>query len=254
MKTGSWKLEAERGRGAAGFTLLELLLALALTLVVVAALAASLYTAFRARTSAMEAVASAQEVSTAGDMMARELANCLPPTGAPLNAGTITGLSGANTTGTLVGPFEGLVDSVDCFVSGPEPKALTQGDVHEVVYLVEPDPTGQGGTVLARRVTSNLLAQQLLPDPDEVVCRNVVSLHLSYFDGTDWQDSWDSTAQTGTLLNCLPMGIEITLDLAPFKKGEANRETVRYVPMSAFKPQTQTTPTVTTSGGSVTGL
>jgi type II secretory pathway pseudopilin PulG len=256
MKAGSWKLEVGRGRAAAahGFTLLELLLALALTVVVVGALAASLYTAFRARTSAMEAVDSSREISTAGDTMARELANCLPPTPPAANAGTIQGLSGGNTTGVLIGPFEGLVDSVDCFVSGPEPKAPTQGDVREVVYLVEPDPLGQGGTVLARRVTSNLLAQQLLPDPDEVVCRNVVSMHLSYFDGTDWNDTWDSTAQTGTLLNCLPVGIEITLELAPYKRGEANRETTRYVPMSAFKPQTQTVPTVTVSGGSVTGL
>ncbi len=237
-----------------GFTLLELLLAMALTVVVVAALAASLYTAFKARTGAVEAVESSREVSTAGDMMVRELENCLPPTGAPLNAGTIQGLSGANTTGTLIGSFEGLSDSVDCFVSGPEPKAATQGDVREVVYFLEPDPSGQGGTVLARRVTSNLLADQLLPDPDQVICRHVVSLQLSYFDGTDWNDTWDSTAQTGTLLNCLPVAVQITLELAPYKKGEPNRQTVRFVPMSAFKPQTQVVPTVTVSGGSVTGL
>jgi prepilin-type N-terminal cleavage/methylation domain-containing protein len=255
MKCGMGNAACGKGRSATrGFTLLELLLALALTVVVVAALAASLYTAFRARTNAMEAVESSREISTAGDIIVRDLADCLPPTPPALNAGTIQGLSGANTTGTLIGPFEGLADSVDCFISGPQPKAPTQGDVREVVYLVEADPSGKGGNVLARRVTSNLLAQQLLPDPDEVICRNVVDMHLSYFDGTDWNDTWDSTAQTGTLLNCLPVAIAITLDLAPYKRGEPNRETVRYVPMSSFKPQTQTVPTVTVTGGSVTGL
>ncbi len=197
----------------------------------------------------------ARETTTAGDIIAHELADALAPTPPTLSAGTIQGLSGANTTGVIIGSFEGLVDSVDFFVSGPEPKANVQGDVREVVYLLEPDPNNKnGGQVLARRVYPNLLGSQKIALPDEVICRNVDTLHLSYFDGTDWNDTWDSTAETGTLLNCLPMAVEITIELAPVHKGGDVRQTVRYVPLSCFKPQTQTVPTVTSNSGQVKGL
>ena len=125
-----------------GFTLLELLLAMALSLIVAAILAASLFTAFKARASAEDTVEATREIATVGDIVEREIANTLPPTPLPAGTGTVT-LPGQNisaTSGILIGPFEGLVDSIDFFTSGPEPKAATQGDVREVSYLLDKDP------------------------------------------------------------------------------------------------------------------
>jgi hypothetical protein len=64
-------------------------------------------------------------------------------------------------------------------------------------------------------VNSNLLADQE-PDPDtemEVLCRDVKGFNVEYFDGTDWQSSWDSTATTPA--NMIPVAVRITLELYP---------------------------------------
>src|SRR2546425_177614 len=102
-------------RRRAGFTLLELLLALAITLVVASALSASLYTAFHAKRSIDDAVEATRTTDVAGDTLAQELANCLPPT--PSTGGTTIQLNSSmnSTTGSLLGPFSGLTDAVDFY-------------------------------------------------------------------------------------------------------------------------------------------
>jgi prepilin-type N-terminal cleavage/methylation domain-containing protein len=242
-------------RNSGGFTLLELLLAMALSLIVAATLAAALFTAFKARTSANNAVDSTREIATVGDIVEREVANGLPPTPLPAGVGTVTlpGQNSSSTSGILIGPYEGLVDSVDFFESGPEPKAALQGDAREVSFLLIKDPQGTG-QALVKRVTTNLLATTPTPDPDEVIARNVTSLEFSYFDGTAWNDTWDSTiAQLNAPINTIPFAVQITIEMAPLTKGGPVRRTNRMVPISAAKPTTQTTPTVT-APSTVTGL
>ncbi len=166
--------------------------------------------------------------------MVQDLANTLPPTvaapaaggggasmGVPVGVATIS-------PGILIGPFEGAVDTVNFCTSGPEPEADLQGDVREVVFLLVPDPNASGGQMLVRRVYTNLLAQPILTPPDVVVCRNVQSIAFSYYDGTQWGDTWDSTQQS----NALPLGVQITLTLAPTLAGGQAQQTVRLVRLS----------------------
>jgi hypothetical protein len=57
-------------------------------------------------------------------------------------------------------------------------------------------------------VTSNLLAP-VAPQPyEEVLCRSVRNFNLRYFDGTQWQDQWDST----TLGDTMPTAVEVHLE------------------------------------------
>ena len=90
-----------------------------------------------------------------------------------------------------------------------------QGDVREIVFLLVPDPTASGGQMLVRRVYTNLLAQAIVTPPDQPICHNVQSIAFSYFDGVTWTDTWDSTQ----LSNTLPIGVQITLTLAPTVAG-----------------------------------
>jgi type II secretory pathway pseudopilin PulG len=222
------------------FTLIEIILAMAITVVVTSALATVLYTAYHARANAMAAAETNRQTDLAGDILIRELGNALPPSTLTGGGGTIVSLpgssAGASTTGTLVGPFEGTANTLDFFVSGSEAKANIQGDVREVYYQLEPDPSGGTGQVLTRQVTTNLLAAQVTPLPEEVICKNVVDLEFSYYDGSNWNDTWDSTAQT----NLLPMAVQVTLILAPVKAGGEQRMTLRVVPLSCAKPAAST--------------
>lgn len=83
------------------------------------------------------------------------------------------------------------------------------GGIVGVTYLVR--TTSSGTRVLVRQLRRNLLPQVENADPDEesVVCRNVRTFLIRYYDGQQYEDVWDST-QLG---NSLPMAVEITLEL-----------------------------------------
>jgi prepilin-type N-terminal cleavage/methylation domain-containing protein len=197
----------------AGFTLLELLLAMAISLIVAAALGATLYTAFRAKNSALAAVETTRATDLAADTFVRDIANCTPP------------------SGVLRGIFNGVSDDVSFYTTGGEPKATVQGDMKGVEYALTQDTQGPG-QILVRRVTTNLLATVQTTPADETICRNVTSMQLSYYDGTQWQDSWDSTQVN----NVLPYAVKFDLELAPRPGSNEPRHTVRIIPMSCAPP------------------
>jgi prepilin-type N-terminal cleavage/methylation domain-containing protein len=198
-----------------GFTLLELLLALAISLVVAAALAASLYTAFRAKNSAMASVEMTRATDLAADSFVRDIANCPPP------------------SGVLRGIFNGVSDDVSFYTTGPEPRAVVQGDIKGVEYALVQEASGPG-QMLVRRVTTNLLATVQSTPADEIICHDVTGLAFHYFDGTDWQDSWDSTQNN----NVLPYAVKFELELAPRPGSDEPRHTVRVIPLSCAPPNT----------------
>lgn len=159
--------------------------------------------------------------------MWEELANCLPPT--PATTTTVRMGSGSGATpNTCIGPFVGTDTTVDFFTSGPEPKAELQSDVREVEYVLVSDPLG--GQMLVRHVYTNVLPVVTPPPtpPDEVLCHGVVSFTLSYFDGANWVDAWDSVQQSDTL----PVAVEVTLELSPRHGGGNTRLDRRIVPVA----------------------
>src|SRR3954471_11122903 len=81
---GHWQRAASGTRGAArasGFTLLELILAMAITCMLAMTLYATLRTAFRAQASATGAVEALRVAQVAMQMVGKDLSNALPPTG-----------------------------------------------------------------------------------------------------------------------------------------------------------------------------
>ena len=209
------------------FTLLELLVALAMAAIIAGSLYSGLRIGFRARTSAEAEV---EPIRTA------ELATAL------LRADFE---SARATTGTLSGAFVGTdntgnsglaADSVDFYtlgnptdpvataaaasagtnagpasMVGPTNGPVATSEARRVQIGLAPyaGPNGAGEQVLVRRVITNLLSQ-VEPEPyEEILCRGVRALNIRYFDGTTWQDSWDSTQ----LENNIPSAVELTLEL-----------------------------------------
>ncbi len=209
-----------------GFTLIEVVLALAITVIIGGILAASLWATTKAGRSAEASANEFRQTMTTADIIQSELENCLP------------------ATGQLQGPFEGLSDDIQFYTSGPEPRASVQGDVRGIEYTTVA-ASGSTGQNLVRRVTSNLLAQVTLTPPDQVICQNVDTLEFWYYDGSDWQDSWDSTL----LNNTLPMAVKFTLTLLPEKRGDPARSTTRIVPIACYNPSSSTTSTTSGTGG-----
>lgn len=178
--------------------MLELLLAMALASMLAMSLHVSMSVAMSSRRSATATVESIQGAMIASEMVRHDLESILAP------------------TGVLAGPFYGVheqngekdADRLEfCTIGsdrGPVDELLTEG-IRRVELSLRTDAEPP---VLVRRVTRNLLAT-LVEDPiEEIICRNVQTFSVRYFDGDFWTDEWDSTLMG----DVLPMAIEVTIE------------------------------------------
>jgi type II secretion system protein J len=234
----------------AGFTLLELLIALTISAVVALSLFTSLYIAFKARENSMADLAPVATAELAMEMIRTDLQSALPqspPTG------TTTGLITANsqstqTTGMMIGPFEGQQgggeaggDAIFFYGTGFTPPHQSGiGEVKQIGLMMR---QRNSSNVLVRQVWGNLLSQQQLDPDEEVICRYVSNFQLEYYDGLQWQTSWDSTQYN----NSLPVAIEVTLDIQPPNTRQAIHLR-RVFALTCLTPPTAAT-TATGTGG-----
>jgi type II secretion system protein J len=221
-----------RVHASRGFTLLELLLALAMA----AMLALSLYTAMnvalRARTSAGASLEPTRAAMIAMDLIQQDFQSVPPP-----------GDSAADTI-PLRGPFYGEHlpaaggdnDQVEFCSIGAD---TIEGDPVDAPPLSEgirriqlQVQTDAGSSVLLRRVTRNLRPSSEPRVEEEILCRNVRSLSLRYFDGVAWLEEWDST----TLEDNLPLAIAITLELGEPSADAPTKRVTRVIPLPCAKP------------------
>jgi hypothetical protein len=118
----------------------------------------------------------------------------------------------------LIGNFEGTqaqddrgheADDVIFFSTAESPEhAYANGEVKQIEITVE-HLTGTNDYALVRRVTRNLTAQiQAAPD-EEIICRGVSSFTLEYFDGSNWDTTWDSTQEDKTI----PAAVQVKVEL-----------------------------------------
>ena len=181
-----------------GFTLLEVLVAIALTMVITAALYGSLYIGVRASRNATAAIQPARTAALTLELLRQDFDAALQP------------------KGVFAGPFQGN----DGSSSGPASDALTfytasnlprdgevGGDLRKVELYLN-TPPNDTAPALYRRLTANLLASQQPVVHEQVLCRRVKALNLNYYDGTQWQPAWDSTANN----NVLPAAVQVIVE------------------------------------------
>jgi type II secretion system protein J len=233
---------SRRLRPIRGFTLLELILAMALVAIISVSLYASLAIAWRAKRTAEEAVRPARASILAADLVCQDLESALPPTG--ILAGPFIG---TQQNGTSAGSAMDLLDFYCVGEDAPpaqQNQPLMEGIRHvELSVRTDVDPP-----VLVRRVTRNLLATTQDDAAEEILCRGVRSFALRYFDGNTWSDEWDST----TADNVLPTAVELTLEIqsdpsltaAQAQDAPITRIT-RLVPLTCGRAADQTDSTTT---------
>jgi len=180
-----------------------------MTAVLAGSLYATLHTAFKARRSAGAAVEQMRRAEFAVEMMRTDIESAVVPKG--ILAGSFLGEDATDGAGQ---PMDGL--ALHCTASGAE----GTGDIRMVELACEADDDGEG-MVLLRRVNYFLLASTVREPQAEVLCRGVRWLDFKYHDGTEWQDSWDSTARG----NVLPLAVQVTLELVPEADGQADDTT-----------------------------
>jgi prepilin-type N-terminal cleavage/methylation domain-containing protein len=180
------------------FTLLEILVATAMTAVLAGSLFATLHIAFKARRSAAEAVEIPQRAELAAEFVRRDVESAVVPDG--VLAGPFIGEDRANEEGWPC-------DTLSFYaVSDAGRRAAVGGDIQLVEYSCGTFD-GQSSMTLLRRETKNLLSARAEPTGEEILFQGMRSFNLRYFDGFSWSDSWDSSLRD----NVLPAAVEATL-------------------------------------------
>jgi type II secretion system protein J len=198
------------------FTLLELLLAVLVFAIVLAAIHTVFFSAFKLRTKTSEALERSLPLQQALAIIKRDLANLLPPggvlSGALQSTPTITTTaSGVNLSGALnrqAGPhFFTAVGIVD--------ENAPWSEIERVSYHLTTPTNNTPGLDLYRSVARNLLPVTQDQTDDQYLMSGVEAISFQYYNGAAWQETWDSTqvdTVTG-LTNNLPSAIKVQLQL-----------------------------------------
>ncbi|MEI7936537.1 MAG: GspJ family type II secretion system protein [Verrucomicrobiota bacterium] len=216
------------------FTLIEMLLAVAICAIVLVAINGVFATAVRLRDKTSEAVEDALPVNRAMDMMVRDLKGTVGPGG--YLAGDFR--CGAQAMGATMG-LSGEAGSagLDFFTStGALSDKAPWGDIQEVFYeLKAPTDRNQTGMELVRCVNRNLLSTTTATPEIQSLLGKVQTLQFDCYDGTQWRDTWDTSAGDTNL----PVAVRIRIQLAA-KQGEtiANQQ-----PLEMLVPLTSQTRT-----------
>jgi type II secretion system protein J len=189
-----------------GFTLVEVMLAMAVCAIVLAAINGVFFGALRLRETTNRVVDESQPVQLALSTMRSDLQSAMSPT----------------TNGVMTGDFRvgditsaGLNQNVSIEMyttTGALHETEPWGEVQRVTYELRPSAGGAGarGQDLVRSVTRNLLATITSAPEDRWVMGQVQNLTFDCYDGTQWRNTWDTTLGDTNL----PIAVRVTIQLA----------------------------------------
>lgn len=201
MKRTRMQIPASRG-----FTLLELLIAMSIFATLSSVIIGLFFSAYRMRERAWESIQRGYVRQRVVELVQKDLRNLVAPNGEL--AGAFTGeaktASGSETDELVFYATTGSVND-----------AHPWGEIQKIeYYLAEPRNRGEKGFDFVRKTTQELLSTDLDEDEDHDeaaakyrLLHNVESLIISYYDGDDWSESWDS-AETD---DENPLAVSITI-------------------------------------------
>lgn len=208
----------------AGFTLLEVILALALGALAIVAAQSAFGSAFRLRLHAQERIDADLATHRALQIVREDLAGLLPRGGR--FSGELQTAAGSEITppvgASAIGPdfvcTSGRVDAWSPF-----------SEVQRVRYLLVPSAgAARDRFELVRAVSRNLLPMTEAETETQTLLEDVSAVRFEFHDGTGWVADWDSAAA-----RAMPVAIRLTLERrAPSDDSAADPITL-VVPISA---------------------
>lgn len=183
-----------------GFTLLELIVALALMDIIALALYSSMHTGFNAKSKSHSLLKPYESIVPAFEFIRRDLVSAVKPDG--ILAGVFIGEneSGLRTLDA---------DTLSLYTCGYQPEdEEASSNIINIRYGLE-DDIETDKIVLKRFVTKNILSPGQVAPEEEVICRGIAGLDIYYYDGSGWVENWDSSEHSSRL----PLGVKITISI-----------------------------------------
>jgi type II secretion system protein J len=199
--TGVTRHDAQTARARA-FTLIEVMLALGISAIVLAAIGGVFYSAIRLRDRTSAALDEAAPLHQALALMRRDFEGAIPP-------GSSLPIAGDFKSQALGGGNGGESGSLQLFTTtGLINDRVPWGDIEEVFYeLRDSGNRNNSGRDLIRTVTRNLLSTAIQETDEQWLMGNVQSLQFSCYDGSNWRDTWDTSMGDTNL----PLAIKIRI-------------------------------------------
>ena len=208
----------------AGFTLIEVMIALSILAVVLVMLAGSFHAVATGKVQGENRLVSDQQSRTLLMGMSNEIRGAAQT---PNTASQVVVLG----TGRMVNRVP--LDSISISTLDPGHRRSLEGFGAEdtIAYATTPNPAHPGWYILTRTQASSLLTGGAsAPDATAALADNLVGLHFRYFDGTTWTESWDS--QSLPPGSQLPQAIAIDLIMAAPNGAQLKLSTMVSVPMA----------------------
>jgi type II secretory pathway component PulJ len=233
---------SQQHRSTRAFPLIEMILAVAVAAVVLIAINAVLFGAIHLRAKTIEATEQTLPMDRAMATLKQDLLCILQP--GTNGSNTLIGPMGTDATGT------GLTQTplLEIYTaSGMVSDDVPWGSVQKIDYWLQPSTNrynGLAGQDLIRGITRNVLpTTQSPPEQQQVLLQNVQRLQFSFFDGTNWNDTWSTT------LTNVPVAIKGAVTFARPKPGAMMSPPFQFlVPVVAWANSTNTSLTNITTG------
>jgi general secretion pathway protein J len=178
-------------KGSSGFTLIEVLLALALS----ALLLTTVYWTYFSISRSIDAATEGHDAMETGrgliELLKRDVRGI-----------TLAKFPLVATIDEIDGQKVGAIEFTTTAHLGQDTRQLTR-----VGYALVQDSNGK--KILVRRQTKNLRDEVVEFDMTSELSDIVSGFSLGFYDGTDWVDNWDSKTRNG-----LPKQVRITLDIS----------------------------------------
>lgn len=188
-----------------GFTLLELMIALGILAIIMVVIASSFNAVAHSKTHAEDRLTLNREGRATMWQMSNEIRGAIQT---PMAISHVVFVGTGQMRGGL--PEDSLTLSS---LNAGHRRSITSFGAEELVsYNLAPNPDRRGWFILTRSQMSGLLAGGGSDAAPVVLADNVISLHLRYFNGNAWTESWDSSALPRN--QQLPIAVSIDLQLA----------------------------------------
>jgi prepilin-type N-terminal cleavage/methylation domain-containing protein len=197
------------------FTLLEVMIAMAVFAILMASLNSVLFSTLHLRAKTASLVEDNLALNQSLAIIKRDVRGLLPPGG--ILATNFYGLSSSSGMGTI--------NHLDFYTtSGIVEEGRLGGDIQMISYYLKRADSAERkpGFEFIRAVTRNLLPCKIVEPEEEALIAGVRALDFSFYSGADWRSTWDTSVMTN-----LPTAIRLTITLEP--EADAPRADPPYI-------------------------